>query len=233
MSPAMESAAQNQKTSRKRVQAKTGEVLTEPSTAERLRLEEESRKQKKAKGAKPKVVKTAPKVMKTAPKKASRRALFNATTADSAATTADSTATTADSAATTADSSAGTSAASSVASSAASSAGTSATTAGSAATTEVFSTLETAKNDSDSESEIVPPKRGKRRRRLQEVLSEDSGDDERLMKVPQKPKPMVGPTIGQERSAVRKIFDKLISAEDHLIRIDFEDEKFDWFMQLE
>lgn len=46
-SPAMQAALVNKKSTRKRVQAKTGEILTEPEAVERLRKEEEERNAKK------------------------------------------------------------------------------------------------------------------------------------------------------------------------------------------
>ena len=69
----MEAARQNQKSKRKRVQAKTGEILTEPSTAERLQQEEDSRKQKASKATKAKPPKAT---AKATAKKLSRKALF-------------------------------------------------------------------------------------------------------------------------------------------------------------
>ena len=72
VSPAMEAARQNQKSKRKRVQAKTGEILTESSTAERLQQEEDSRKQKATKATKA----TKAKRPKSTAKKSPRKALF-------------------------------------------------------------------------------------------------------------------------------------------------------------
>lgn len=79
ISPAMQSAAENQKSTRKRVQAKTGEILTEPEAAECLRKEEEARKEKsQTKKTRPPAKAKAPKkTPKSKPAKKPRRALFD------------------------------------------------------------------------------------------------------------------------------------------------------------